>query len=150
MSSRQWFLSTYQLVLQLYPTAFRKRFAPEMLELAASAEPGEWPLFLADTGMAIVRCWMEGSPSTVAAAEPNAYVPLGSGAAMSASGLAKGLAVSLVVTLGLCYAIYLWPPPCPDAGHIVTPIVSVTAPQARTDGVHQPVKLIVQDSTRLQ
>src|SRR5215471_10372622 len=109
MTTRRWFLSTYRLALQLYPPAFRKRFAPEMLELAASAEPGEWPLFFADTGVAIVRCWVEGSPSTVAVAEPNAYVPLGSGAALSVSGLVKGLALSLAVTLGLCYAIYVWP-----------------------------------------
>jgi hypothetical protein len=129
MTTRRWFLSTYRLVLQLYPAAFRQRFAPEMLELAASAEPAEWPLFIADTGVAIARCWIEGSPSTVAVAEPNAYMALGE-STVSASGLLKGLVLSFAVTLGLCYAISLWPPPCPNASHIVTTVVSASAVQS--------------------
>jgi hypothetical protein len=36
-------LFVYRLMLVCYPPSFRKRFAPEMLELAAAAEATEWP-----------------------------------------------------------------------------------------------------------
>ena len=122
MTLRRCFLFMYRVALQFYPSAFRRRFVPEMLELAKAAEPAEWPLFLGDTGVAIIRCWIEGSPSTAVLAEPNAYLALG-GSSISASGLVKGLVLSFAVTLGLCYAIYLWPPACPMGGHRVTPLV---------------------------
>ena len=69
-------LFVYRLMVACYPPSFRKRFAPEMLELAALAEATEWPLIFGDTSVAIVRCWLQGSHSTAALPEPNAYVPL--------------------------------------------------------------------------
>jgi hypothetical protein len=61
MNIRRGLLGTYRLLLQLYPPEFRKRFAPEMLELAEAAEAREWPLIFGDTSVAIIRCWTEGS-----------------------------------------------------------------------------------------
>ncbi|MGA7907635.1 MAG: hypothetical protein WCA16_09545 [Candidatus Sulfotelmatobacter sp.] len=61
MTARGGVLLGYRVLLQLYPAAFRKRFAPEMLQVAEAAEPAEWPLIFGDTGVAIVRCWMEGT-----------------------------------------------------------------------------------------
>ena len=55
MSARLCLLWAYRCLLQLYPPAFRKRFAVEMLELAEAAEPREWPLIFGDTSVAIVR-----------------------------------------------------------------------------------------------
>jgi hypothetical protein len=52
MSTRLCLLWAYRCLLQLYPPAFRKRFAVEMLELAEAAEPREWPLIFGDTSVA--------------------------------------------------------------------------------------------------
>jgi len=98
-------LFAYPLLLRLYPPAFKQRFAPEMLEIAQKAAPAEWPLIFGDTSLAIVRCWLEGSPST--AAEPNPYVPVG-GSPVSAFGLLRGLALSFAIIVGLCYASHWW------------------------------------------
>ena len=79
MTLRRCLLCTYRLLLQLYPYAFRQRFAPEMLELAEAADPDEWPLIFSDTSLAIVRCWLKPSAttSTLAPAEQDAYLALG-------------------------------------------------------------------------
>ena len=107
MDFRRCLLGTYGLLLQLYPPAFRKRFAAEMLELAEAAEPAEWPLIFSDTGVAIVRCWVEGSRSAVAVTEPNAYLTVGE-SPVSAFGLVRGFVLSLAIVVGLCYASHWW------------------------------------------
>src|SRR5215469_13475258 len=66
MNTRQYLLSTYRLMLQLYPPTFRRRFASQMLEVAEAAEPAEWPLVFGDTSVAFVRCWIYGIPATAA------------------------------------------------------------------------------------
>ena len=109
--TNQHLLSTYRLLLYLYPPAFRKRFAPEMLELAEAAEPNEWPLIFGDTGVAIIRCWLEGSPSTAALAEPNAYLALG-GSPVKNVRLLHGFLLSIAIIVGLTYVNDRWPPPC--------------------------------------
>lgn len=128
-------LFAYSLLLRLYPSAFRQRFGTEMLQLAEAAEPAEWPLIFGDTGAAIVRSWLEGSPSTAALAEPNAYLAIG-GSPVRGSALVHGLVISIVLIAGFCYASYRWPPPCPNQKQILTPIVGspqapVNSPQSR-------------------
>jgi hypothetical protein len=77
MTTQRCLLGAYRVLLQLYPPAFRRRFAAEMLELAEAAELGEWPVIFGDTSLGIVRCWLEGERVTSAVAEPNAYISLG-------------------------------------------------------------------------
>ena len=98
-------LFTYRVLLQLYPPAFRRRFAPEMLELAEAAEPAEWPLILGDTSVGIVRCWLEPPPAgpTVAPSGQDAYLALG-GSPLPASRLLQGFVLSMAIIVGLCYA----------------------------------------------
>lgn len=115
-------LLAYGFLLQLYPPAFRKRFGEEMLDVAKSAEPGEWPLIFCDTGVAILRCWLEGSPSTVAIVDSDAYIALGE-SRPSTSRLLHGLAISIVVILGMVYVGYRWPPPCQGTRTVLTHIV---------------------------
>jgi hypothetical protein len=105
MSIRPCLLFTYRCLLQLYPPAFRQRFALEMLELAEAAEPTEWPLILGDTSVAIVRCWLgpARTSSTVVPAVPGAYLALGE-SALSPSRLLQGLVLSTAIILGICYA----------------------------------------------
>ena len=104
MSIRRCLLSTYRLLLQLYPPAFRKRFAPEMLELAEAADPTEWPLIFGDTSVAIVRSWLEPSAtsSTAVPAGQDTYLALG-GFALTGSRILQGFALSIAIFLGLCY-----------------------------------------------
>jgi hypothetical protein len=125
MNTRQCMLGAYRLMLQFYPPAFRQRFAPEMMELAEAAPPIEWPLIFRDTGVAIVRCWLEGSPSTAVSAEPDAYVPLG-GSPVRSFGL--GFVLSTVIIVSLAYVGYRWPPACPSAPPLLTHLA--TPPQA--------------------
>jgi hypothetical protein len=115
MTNQRSLLSTYRLLLHLYPPAFRKRFAPEMLELAEAAELSEWPLIFGDTSVAIIRCWLEGSPSTAALTEPNAYLALG-GSPVKSVGLLQGLLLSIAIIAGLTYINDRWPPACPLKG----------------------------------
>src|SRR5208282_2713844 len=102
MNFQRFWLSAYRLLLLLYPSAFRKRFALEMLEIAESAEVAEWPLILGDTSVAILRCWFEGSPSTAALAEPNAYLALGE-SPVRRWGFLQGFVLTLAILVGLCY-----------------------------------------------
>ena|ERR1700690_2721399 len=95
-------LGVYRFLLLLYPPAFRKRFAPEMLELVAAAELGEWPLILGDTSVALIRCWLEPAATNSAAVPAGAYLALGE-SALTASRLFQGLALSIAIILGLCY-----------------------------------------------
>jgi hypothetical protein len=105
MSMRLGLLWAYRFLLQLYPAAFRKRYATEMLELAEAAEPAEWPLIFGDTSVAIVRCWAgpAGSRSAAVPAGQDAYLALGE-SALSASRLFQGLVLSTAIIVGLCYA----------------------------------------------
>jgi hypothetical protein len=98
-------LFSYRFLLYLYPNPFRERFATEMMQLAAEAEPAEWPLILGDTSLAIVRIWLEppSASSIISPTHQDAYVAVG-GSALSASRLFLGLALSLSIILGLCYA----------------------------------------------
>jgi hypothetical protein len=98
-------LWAYRFLLQLYPPAFRERFAPEMLELVEAAEPAEWPLIFGDTSVAIVRCWLgpAATSSTVVPAGQDAYLALG-GSALTALRLLQGLVLSTAIIVGLCYA----------------------------------------------
>ena len=121
MNSRQVVLGAYRLLLQFYPPAFRKRFTPEMLELAEAAGPTEWPLIFGDTSVAIVRCWVEGSPSTAALTESNAYFALGGSPVRS---LGLGFVLSTVILVSLAYVGYLWPPPCQATRPLLTHIVA--------------------------
>jgi hypothetical protein len=119
----------------MYPSAFRKRFASEMLELVGAAELGEWPLIFADTSVAIVRCWFEGSPSTAALTEPNAYMSLG-GSSLRNLGLRNlglGFVLSTAIMAGLAYVGYRWPTPCSgtssETSSATTPLLTnVVAP----------------------
>jgi len=109
MTTQRSFLFGYRLLLQLYPGAFRRRFASEMLELAEAAEPTEWPLIFGDTSVAIIRCWFEGTRSAAATAEPNAYVSVG-GFPVSGLGLLQGLVLSIAMVVGVCYVNDRWAP----------------------------------------
>jgi hypothetical protein len=104
MNFRHCVLFSYRILLHAYPAAFRKRFAAEMIEVAESADPEEWPLIFGDTGMAIVRCWIEGSPSTVPAAEPDAYLSLGD-SPMKSPGMLCGLILSIALVVGMIFSI---------------------------------------------
>jgi hypothetical protein len=122
MNIRKCFLQAYRLLLAFYPASFRRRFAPEMLELAAAAELIEWPLIFSDTGIAIVRCWMEGTRSTPDLVEANAYVPLRE-SPIKASVFIPGLVLSIMIVAGWSYVNYQWPPPCPNGTHVVIRVV---------------------------
>ena len=109
MKTQRSFLLGYRLLLQLYPAAFRRRFASEMLELAETAKPTEWPLIVGDTSVAIIRCWFEGTRSAAVIAEPNAYVSVG-GFPVSGLGLLQGLILSIAIVVGVCYVNHRWAP----------------------------------------
>jgi hypothetical protein len=104
MSVRLGLMWAYRLLLQLYPPAFRQRFAPEMLEFAEAAEPNEWPLIFCDTSVAIVRCWLQPAVSNSAAvpAGRDAYLAVGE-SALTASRVLQGLMLSTAIIAGLCY-----------------------------------------------
>jgi hypothetical protein len=105
ISMRRCLLYSYRLLLLLYPYAFRQRFAPEMLELAEAAEPGEWPLIFSDTSLAIVRCWLKPptTSSTLAPAAQDAYLALGE-SALTPLRFLLGFVLSTAIIAGLCYA----------------------------------------------
>jgi hypothetical protein len=102
MTFQRCVMSAYRFLLLLYPSAFRKRFAPEMLEIAESADVAEWPLIFGDTSVAILRCWIEGSPSTTALAESNAYLAIGE-SPVRRWGFLQGFVLTLAILVGLCY-----------------------------------------------
>ena len=104
MSMRLGLLWAYRFLLQMYPPAFRRRFAPEMLELAEAAEPSEWALIFGDTSLAIVRCWLQPSATGSAAvpAGQDAYLALGE-SGLKVSRLVQGLVLSTAIIVGLCY-----------------------------------------------
>jgi hypothetical protein len=97
-------LWAYRFLLQMYPPAFRKRFAAEMLEFAEAAAPEEWPLILGDTSVAIVRSWLQPatSNSAVVPAGRDAYLAVGE-SALTASRVLQGLVLSTAIIAGLCY-----------------------------------------------
>lgn len=122
MNIRNCLLYAYRILLEFYPASFRRRFAPEMLELAAAAEISEWPLIFGDTGVGIVRCWIEGTHSTATFTETNAYMPVGD-SPIRATVFIPGLILSIVIVAGWSYANYQWPPPCPNGVHAVMRVV---------------------------
>jgi hypothetical protein len=122
-------LSTYGLLLRMYPSAFRKRFASEMLELVGAAEFREWPLIFADTSVAIVRCWFEGSPSTARLTEPNAYMSLG-GSSLRSLGL--GFVLSTAILAGFAYMGSRSPSPCSGTSPLVSHVAPPEAAAATT------------------
>jgi hypothetical protein len=82
-----------------------------------------------------VRCWFEGSPSTAARTEPNAYMSLG-GSSLRHLGL--GFVLSTAIMAGLAYMGYRWSPPCsgtspgtsPLATHVMSPPEAAAATTA--------------------
>jgi hypothetical protein len=114
MKSRQGFMFAYRLLLRLYPSSFRARFAPEMLELAQAADRAEWPLIFGDTTIAIVRCWFEGTRSAALVAESNAYLSLGE-SSVKPSRILQGMVLFLAIAAGAVYVNHRWPPPCPNS-----------------------------------
>jgi hypothetical protein len=131
MNIQRCLLCAYRFWLQLYPPAFRRRFAPEILELAKEAELAEWPLIFGDTSLAIVRCWLEPARtgSTVVPAGPDVYLAIGE-SPLSRLRLFQGFVLSLAIVLGLWYVTSQFPanPPCRQ---ISTELVSTTS-------VHNP------------
>lgn len=123
MNIRTCLLCAYRVLLVFYPPSFRRRFAPEMLELAEAAEISEWPLIFGDTGIGVVRCWLEGTHSTATLSQANAYVPLRE-SPIRAAVFIPGLVLSLAVVGGWSYVNYHWPPPCPDGAHVVMRVVN--------------------------
>ena len=104
MNIRRCLLFSYRILLNFYPYAFRERFASDMMQMAAEAAPADWPLILGDTGLAIVRTWLHPAhPASVGATGQDAYVAIG-GSPLSAPRLIQGLALALVLILGLSYA----------------------------------------------
>jgi hypothetical protein len=99
---RRWLLFAYRLLLRLYPPPFRKRFGPEMVEIAEAAESSEWPLIFGDTSFAIVRCWLEGDRATAALAETNAYLALGQ-SPIRRLRFVQGFVLSIAILTALCY-----------------------------------------------
>lgn len=122
MSIQRCVLCTYGLLLRMYPSAFRRRFASEMLELVRTAELREWPLIFADTSVAIMRCWFEGSPSTAALTEPNAYLSLGG---FSLRNLGTGFVLSTAIMAGLAYMGCRSSPPCSETSPLLTHVVAL-------------------------
>ena len=134
MNMRRCLLFAYQILLATYPPAFRRRFAAELLELASSAELSEWPLIFRDTGLAIVRCWLETAPRD-AALEPDVahgylFSSLGK-SALPASRLLQGLVLSTVI-LSLFYFGSLGSRPSSDRNSSVCVQRAQTAVPART------------------
>jgi hypothetical protein len=123
MNLHRCWLCAYRLLLHLYPPAFRKRFASEMLEVVEADESPQWPLIFADSGVAIVRCWMEGTHSTAVLAEPNGYLSLG-GSPVRPLGLLQGFVLSTAIILGVCYVAYHWPPSCSSSVQLLTHVVN--------------------------
>lgn len=112
MNFRHGFLFGYRLLLWLYPPAFRARYAPEMLELAEAVGYSEWPLFFCDTGIAIVRCWFEGTHSAAIVVEPNPYLSLDQ-SPVRPSRILQGMVLFVAILGGLIYINHRWPPACP-------------------------------------
>ena len=130
MNMRRCLLFSYQILLATYPPAFRRRFAAEMLELASSAERSEWPLIFGDTGLAIVRCWLQTAPADAAVEPAHGYLALGT-SALPASRLLQGLVLATVISLSLCYFVSLGYRPGTDQNPSVCVQSAQTAVPAR-------------------
>jgi hypothetical protein len=131
----------YRFLLQLYPSAFRKRFGPEMLELAEAAETTEWPLSFGDTSVVIIRSWAEAAAthSTATRAEPNGYLALGE-SSLTPSRLFQGFALAVAMILGLCYisSLEYWQlPSYPQCEPISTGALNRAPARHRDHGTQQ-------------
>jgi hypothetical protein len=127
MTFQRGFLFAYRLLLQFYPSAFKRRFGEEMLALAAACESNEWPLIFGDTTVAIVRCWIEGTHSAALVAEPNPYLSLGE-SPVRLSRILQGMIIFVSMIAGVAYVNHRWPPPCPNS---LFPDPPVSASQPR-------------------
>jgi hypothetical protein len=116
MNMRPWLLRAYSLLLRLYPSPFRRRFAAEMLELAAAAEPREWPLILGDTTLAILRfrlspavAMFDEAPAHIGALD--SYPALGD-SPLSVVRLLQGFVLAAAILVGLWYisSLRYWEP----------------------------------------
>jgi hypothetical protein len=103
MNTRAIMLFAHRQLLRLYPAEFRERFAEEMIEIAKAAESSEWPLILGDTGLTILRRWLQPGPfrSHTLVTAPGQYLAIGA-SPVDATKLLQGLAVASVVTLLAC------------------------------------------------
>jgi hypothetical protein len=123
MNTQRALLTAYRFLLLLYPATFRNRFAPEMLDLAAAAEPSEWPLILGDTSFAIMRCWFNPeAPSSAAVPAAGTYLAIGE-SSLRPLRLFQGFVLSVLIVFGLWYidSQFPAPPPCRE---ISTELVS--------------------------
>ena len=116
MKIRGSLLSAYGLLLRLYPPDFRERFADEMLELAAEADPAEWPLIFGDTMTAILRSWLDATVArlTPVPTGPDAYLALGE-SRLTPARLLQGFALTVVLILGVYYVTTLRYSELPDS-----------------------------------
>lgn len=103
MTVRRWVLCAYRCLLCLYPSAFRKRFGAEMLQLAEAAEPTEWPLIFGDTSLGILRGWLQvaAADATLLSAEPVSYLGLGE-SRLTGLRLVQGFVLSVAIIVGGC------------------------------------------------
>ena len=104
MTAQRPLLFVYRQLLRLYPLGFRERFAEEMLETAESAGPSEWPLIFTDTGVTILRTWLQPRvvPSTAVVTVQGQYLSIGE-ASVKPIRLFQGLGVATAVVLLTCY-----------------------------------------------
>lgn len=103
MNMQRTLVFAYCQLLRLYPAKFRERFGEEMLEIANAAEFSEWPLIFGDTGIAIVRTWMqpcELDPVAIGAV-PGHYLSLGE-CSVKPVKLLQGLGIATIVVLLAC------------------------------------------------
>jgi hypothetical protein len=94
-------LSAYRCLLWLYPSAFRKRFGTEMLQLAEAMEPTDWPLIFKDTCLGILRAWVQvaAADATLLSAEPVSYLGLGE-SRLTGLRLVQGFVLSVAILVG--------------------------------------------------
>jgi hypothetical protein len=76
-----------------------------------------------------VRCWFEGSPSTAARTEPNAYMSLGGS---SLRNLGLGFVLSTAIVAGLAYMGSRSPSPCSGTSPVLTHDVASPVAAAAT------------------
>jgi hypothetical protein len=101
MTVQRLVLSAYRSLLCLYPSAFRKRFGAEMLQFAEATEPTDWPLVFKDTGLGILRAWLQvaAADETLLSPEPFNYLGLGE-SRLTGLRLVQGFVLSVAILVG--------------------------------------------------